>query len=576
MGRILTSQMVANARKDAKKEREIIEKRNEQLQAQLNDAELLLASHQEQLAELKKTLQERNELETQTVASSAPTTPALDLSDNASRALDMLNASLSIPAPPTSFTNLLHPVLRTDVQAYEDFHALLEISHRSQPSSRVNSGTYSGLVGLGLGNLTNRDTSHVSGRLTHTTSTSSLSASNNHPSSPSTPNLPPSNNSSVSSRDIPLGVTPLKETPFYKRILSEDLEPTLRLDLAPGLSWLARRSVISAMSEGKLVVEPMPSISRLYQPPCALCGEQGRGDKKARRHKFRTSESENAQRYPLCDFCLNRVRASCDFLGFLRMIKDGHWRTDGTEAENMAWEESVRLRERMFWARVGGGVVPAVLRSQAESPRHSTEEEKADAASIDKPASSHENEFKLDGHSPLPSESSTTPLQQGVDDPSSGQPPPVEKSEEPIQEPLSIGTPLQNPAASPSRPELPDNSPSLNRSPLTRTTTTINTPTRSRGISRGEFGGRPSAAQTVAQRAAMFDRPMNDDAAASKQLQSTLQASVRASIKERSPSSRGGTREQSPANSSPASRERPLPPPPSTARTESIPGSFNF
>jgi len=43
------------------------------------------------------------------------------------------------------------------------------------------------------------------------------------------------------------------------------------------------------------------------------------------------------------------------------MIKEGHWRTDGLEAEKLAWEESVRLRERMFWARIGGGVVPAFI-----------------------------------------------------------------------------------------------------------------------------------------------------------------------------------------------------------------------
>ncbi|KAI5279455.1 rab guanine nucleotide exchange factor S2, partial [Ascosphaera aggregata] len=38
---------------DAKKEREVVEKKNEQLRAQVNDTEILLASHQEQLAQLK-------------------------------------------------------------------------------------------------------------------------------------------------------------------------------------------------------------------------------------------------------------------------------------------------------------------------------------------------------------------------------------------------------------------------------------------------------------------------------------------------------------------------------------------
>lgn len=40
------------------------------------------------------------------------------------------------------------------------------------------------------------------------------------------------------------------------------------------------------------------------------------------------------------------------------MVKDGHWRADGEDAEKAAWEESVRLREQMFWSRIGGGVVP--------------------------------------------------------------------------------------------------------------------------------------------------------------------------------------------------------------------------
>jgi hypothetical protein len=53
------------------------------------------------------------------------------------------------------------------------------------------------------------------------------------------------------------------------------------------------------------------------------------------------------------------VRSTCDFLGFLRIVKDGYWRADDEDQEKAAWEESVRLREQMFWSRIGGGVVPA-------------------------------------------------------------------------------------------------------------------------------------------------------------------------------------------------------------------------
>lgn len=372
--------MVSAARKD----REVAERRNEQLRAQLNDTELLLVSHQEQLAELKAVMQQmssdREEPDINANASTTPSTPASQTHESISKIFDALHLSPSSgseeisPAPPTSFTHLLHPVLRTDLHSYDDFHALLQMSRKSAPTSRVTSGSYGALNVVGLSSLANREHVHYPNHQPSNGSTSSLSTSASH-SSPISSSNSVSANSSVSSRDVPLAISPLKETRFYKRVLAEDIEPTLRLDTAPGLSWLARRTVINSMCEGSLVIEPMPSAPRLYIYSCALCGENRRGDEYARTHRFRTSENENAQRYPLCPYCLNRMRASCEFLGFLRMVKDGHWRTDGAEAESAAWEESVRLRECMFWARIGGGVIPAFMRTR-ESPRSSVEEEK--------------------------------------------------------------------------------------------------------------------------------------------------------------------------------------------------------
>ncbi|MCJ1474590.1 rab guanine nucleotide exchange factor S2 [Lambiella insularis] len=369
------NQMVAAARK----EREAAERRTEQLRAQLNDTELLLASHQEQLAELKAVMQhmsaDREDAETTTNDSTAPSTPALPHGGELTKVFDALHLSPTIPGaedvppgPPTSFTYLLSPVLRTDLQSYEDFRSLVQVSRKSAPASRINSGSYSGANVLGLNNMTTRDSSPQAAHLPSNGSTASLSTPNTIHQTPST--TPSTLASTVSSIASP--VMPLKETRFYKRAVTEDIEPTLRLDIAPGLSWLARRTVINSMCEGTLVVEPMPASSKMQIFSCALCGESRRSDEFTRTHRFRTSESENAQRYPLCIYCLNRVRASCDYLGFLRMIRDGHWRTDGVEAEKAAWEESVRLRERMFWARIGGGVVPAFV--HRDSPRVSVDD----------------------------------------------------------------------------------------------------------------------------------------------------------------------------------------------------------
>ena len=550
--------MVSAARKDARKEKEPLERRNEQLQAQLNDSELLLASHQEQLAELKIAMQDmtvhRTDLEGSTNASTAPSTPAPDNQDHMTKILDALNISPTTPgsdeitpAPPTSFTHLLQPVLRLDLQVYEDFHALLEMSRKSQPSSRVTSGNYGGLNGLGLGNLTNREQSQIPDRMPSNGSTSSLSASNIHHSSASTPNLPASTNSSFSSREAPASGTPLKETSFYKRALTEDIEPTLRLDLSPGLSWLARRTVINSMCEGKLIVEPTPPAARLYHPPCSLCGEQGRGDKQARAHRFRTSESESAQRYPLCKYCLTRVRATCDFLSFLRMIKDGYWRTDGAQAEAIAWEESVRLRERMFWSRIGGGVVPAFLRAREDTPRSSTEDDKPSPSFAD-------SQTSLNSQGPKP-EKSPHPVQETI----------LEQSL-PTLKPVSSSPLVQNSKSEQAQPPPKDITPILpidgndpvqingNRPSLSRT------PTRPRGSSRTESTGRGS----VARRAAMFERGTSEDGA-SRQLQTSLQDSIksRSPVAGRSPSP--AVRLQAPE---PSRDERGTP--------GTIPGSFDF
>ncbi|CAO1627372.1 unnamed protein product [Parajaminaea phylloscopi] len=73
--------------------------------------------------------------------------------------------------------------------------------------------------------------------------------------------------------------------PFVKRAQEEDSEPCLRLDFAPGLNWLTRRTANTAILEGNLVIEPVFSggvaldedaIRTQYAalPPaaCAMCG----------------------------------------------------------------------------------------------------------------------------------------------------------------------------------------------------------------------------------------------------------------------------------------------------------------
>ncbi|KAI6029662.1 hypothetical protein PISMIDRAFT_95832, partial [Pisolithus microcarpus 441] len=80
----------------------------------------------------------------------------------------------------------------------------------------------------------------------------------------------------------PPTISSLLNQPFLARLNTEDSEPTIRLDLAPSLNWLSRRSVLAAIHTGMLTVEPMPFLHLVQElssqsqtiasVSCSLCG----------------------------------------------------------------------------------------------------------------------------------------------------------------------------------------------------------------------------------------------------------------------------------------------------------------
>jgi len=352
----------------ARKERDMVDRKNEQLKSQLSDTEVLLQSLQDQLSELKQVMQQMTaEREEQPeISFSMPPSPALanrPSKESLGRGYDTVSVSPSYsnhpdetlaPAHPTSFSQLITPVLRYDTAAYQDFLTLLRSPKRQslplpqiqQPPPAQNGGN--SMYRLSSGSMASFQLMSMGmgiGGMTYTPSHSPTTSVSNAPSSPSTPN------------GIP--IVALKETRFFKRALVDDIEPTLRLDIAPGLSWLAKRNTMSALSDGTLIIDPIPSSSRINLMVCTLCGESRNEDPlHVRAHRMRTSDTDNAQKYPLCGYCVNRVRVTCDFVGFLKLCKDGLWKCDGEADEKHAWEVCTTHREKMFWSRVGGGVVP--------------------------------------------------------------------------------------------------------------------------------------------------------------------------------------------------------------------------
>ncbi|KAJ7108744.1 hypothetical protein C8R44DRAFT_884781 [Mycena epipterygia] len=67
------------------------------------------------------------------------------------------------------------------------------------------------------------------------------------------------------SSSSPPAMTTLLPMAFLARLSSEDSEPTVRLDLAPSLNWLSRRSVLGAIHTGQLTIEPMSSSALLSE-----------------------------------------------------------------------------------------------------------------------------------------------------------------------------------------------------------------------------------------------------------------------------------------------------------------------
>ncbi|AGO10843.1 AaceriAFR670Wp [[Ashbya] aceris (nom. inval.)] len=157
------------------------------------------------------------------------------------------------------------------------------------------------------------------------------------------------------------------DSKFLRRLVSDEIQPVLRLDSATGLGWLVRRNLMNLMIEGLVVVEPLSGINETYrmgyaspqthshnkfgdaatvkmftypvnsppvaiEAPCAFCSEarndileHGRLYVLKTLQKTETGEVITENQYPLCHFCLLKVRQTCEIFAFLRSLKTGSW-----------------------------------------------------------------------------------------------------------------------------------------------------------------------------------------------------------------------------------------------------------
>ncbi|CDK26875.1 unnamed protein product [Kuraishia capsulata CBS 1993] len=180
----------------------------------------------------------------------------------------------------------------------------------------------------------------------------------------------------------------MKDLVFFKRVMLEDVENTLRLDTAPGVRYFHKKTVIGALVEGRVVIEPISGVNELWRPGhrkpaenvtdapesapeapatsepdsevltatselkdnlfsypkdsppvatlsnCALCGED-RNEKldHARMYNLKIYSkrpvkqeaiTEFTHTYSLCGCCLMRVRRTCELFALLRNINNAY------------------------------------------------------------------------------------------------------------------------------------------------------------------------------------------------------------------------------------------------------------
>jgi len=265
----LTSSLFDEANRmvaDAKRETSAIERRNEQLTQQLHERDVLLEDLQEQLAALKEVLQEMTDDGDDNNNNNIINSNL----DSATEGINYIeekeateNGDLEPVESDTATTvtevhpddvllnnySFVRPIVRHDLQNYREFLLMIpDVVESPRTSLVVDSSILKPVTTTSSGSsITSNSISALTARFSSNHNTTGGSNNGNSGSSGS---------SSGSG---------LKDFKFFKRSLADDIEPTLRLDTAPGLSWLSRRNIMSSIIDGSIIIEPIAAANEGYK-----------------------------------------------------------------------------------------------------------------------------------------------------------------------------------------------------------------------------------------------------------------------------------------------------------------------
>ncbi|GMF63307.1 unnamed protein product [[Candida] boidinii] len=85
----------------------------------------------------------------------------------------------------------------------------------------------------------------------------------------------------------------IKETQFFKSLLTYDIEPTLRIDLAPGVGYFNRKSLLSALVEGRVVIEPISGVTEFWKAAQLKNQQQNQNENQSTSSLDSSSNSDN-------------------------------------------------------------------------------------------------------------------------------------------------------------------------------------------------------------------------------------------------------------------------------------------
>ncbi|SMN19866.1 similar to Saccharomyces cerevisiae YNL272C SEC2 Guanyl-nucleotide exchange factor for the small G-protein Sec4p [Maudiozyma saulgeensis] len=199
------------------------------------------------------------------------------------------------------------------------------------------------------------------------------------------------------------------ESKLLRRLINDEVQPVLRIDNAPGVGWLAKKSLMQKMIDGLVILEPLSGVNETYQigyrnadgntskplkqdanskeshmfnypansppvavhGPCAFCGES-RDDiiEHARMHVLKVQSKADdgtltvTSTYSLCYSCVNKVRQTGQIFAFLRSLKLGTWHLERVTLKTIEkgdWNKMGNVQ------KVGKPVVPLDKKSKRMS-----------------------------------------------------------------------------------------------------------------------------------------------------------------------------------------------------------------